>query len=164
MLSFLPELWLDLLVIMVVGCTVIAGVFTLRKLSAEGASTGTIKALRPEEHIPPHLVPESVELAEGNQEEAALRLSLLNKGRKLIFRSISIQDGNELKVFYDEDRNPSAASDQALRFYLRGQQAEKCTYHFNVIYSDQRGNTYSQGIAGWGKERPLIEEPLLIVA
>ena len=164
MLTFLPELWLDILVITVVGCTVVAGVFTLRRLPLEEASPSSDSTLSLEENIPPHLVSDSIELEEGDRDEAALRLSLLNKGRELIFRSISIQDGNELKVYYEANGPHTTSSSQALKFYLKGRQAEKRTYHFNVIYSDQKGNTYSQGVAGWGKERPLIEEPMLIVA
>lgn len=171
----ITENWLDVLVALAAGLSVMIGLVSTWKTmgqsqSDEGEQPGTsplqaVGQARSDLAIPPQLGAARVALQTIARGEAVLELSLVNVGKPLMMHSISIQEDNELEVewstgesYPDDGIQPG----HPISFRLRGHDAEDSTYHFRVIYSDPEGNTYSQGIAGWGSETPIVETPLQI--
>ncbi len=161
---------LDLFLMATASSSALVGVAMLTRMNKE-----TFLPENPSDDIPfpqmlnlqsPKLVAATLEPFQEFDEEG-LSLSLENIGGDLIYQGISIQEDNELRVeYFPEFESPNMnfiPSGQPLRFLLRGSY-ENATFHFSVIYTDHKGNTYSQKVAGWGLERPLLEVPLELCA
>ena len=162
--------YLDLLVMATVSSSALIGIATVKRLhkstdtpevpeEAPGSAYGSTSNT-------PQLV--SPGLAPFHEcDEQGLSLSLHNIGGDLVFQGISIQEHNELRVEffpeYESQHMNLIPSGQALRFLLKGNY-ESATFHFSIIYSDVHGNTFSQKVAGWGVEPPLLEQPLELSA
>ena len=160
--------FLDLLVMATASSSALIGIAAVKRLnkvidlpeSKEETIPQTI-TLKSPKLIAPSIIPFE------EFDEKGLSLTLENIGGDLIYQGISIQEHNELRVeYFPEFESPNMQyipSGQPLRFLLKGPY-ENATFHFSIIYSDHTGNTYSQRIAGWGVESPLLESPLELCA
>ena len=161
---------LDFALLASVGTSTLIGVVVAKRFNKESSfsesSADEVPTPRTLHIEPPRLVSPVLTPFE-EYDETGISLTLDNMGGDLIFQGISIQEHNELKVAYFPDfESPNmhfVPSGKPIRFLLKGPY-ENATFHFSVIYCDHKGNTYSQKVAGWGLERPLLESPLELCA
>ncbi len=160
MLTIISQFWLDLLVMLVAGSMIFIGWVSVKKYHFyhdENDSSTSVKDYS-DVAIPPCLSdPVFDELA-----PSKIHLRLKNSGKRFRYQGLSIQADNEIQVVICEKLkyNQCVEHGDEIIFLLRGTDPSHRTYHFRVIFSDEQGNTYSQGVAGWGMIHALLEDPM----
>jgi len=160
MLTIISQFWLDLLVMLAAGSMIFIGWVSVKKYHfyhhENDSSTPLID--QSDIAIPPCLSePVSDHLA-----PSRIHLRLKNTGKRFRYQGLSIQADNEIRVEISEQLkyNQYVEHGDEITFLLMGTSPGHRTYHFRVIFSDEQGNTYSQGVAGWGMIHTLLEEPM----
>jgi hypothetical protein len=112
----------------------------------------------------PELIPEKLTL----RSSQSINLVLKVKGNKLIYQKISQGSYNELAIKYQSPattsdfRKNEYATGNSLVFSITGEKVTTKTYQFTVFFKDAEGNTYSQQVAGLGREYPIVDKPQMI--
>lgn len=109
----------------------------------------------------PELIPEQLTL----RSPQSINLKLKVKGNKLLYKKIRQGSYNELKINYQPSLGKKTAkigeypTGNTISFSIDGENVISKTYQFTIFFGDQAGNTYSQQIAGLGKEYPIVDKP-----
>lgn len=163
MLMIISQYWLDLLVIFSACSMVFIGWVSVKRFQFHTDFSSIGKPLAEERHIvsPPVL---SNPLLTQTKHVGSCQyvLKLQNSGKRCWYHGLSILSdvSYSISTYQQDTSSKEVRNGEDLVFVLEGKTESLNPLHFNIIFSDDHGKTYSQEVVVSETENTRLETPV----